>query len=51
MVSGASPGGTSPCTVSVGTRSRLQRSGVSCSKLREASWFKGTVRPDGSGIC
>ena len=45
------PGATSACTVRVGTRSRRQISGYSCSKSNVAIWLSGTVRPFGSGIC
>ena len=50
-LSGRTPGATSARTVSVGTRSRRQTSGYSCSYSKVANWLSATVRPLGSGTC
>ena len=42
---------TSARTVSVGTRSRRQTSGNSCSSTKVANCFSGTIRPLGVGTC
>ena len=48
-VSGSTPGSTSARTVSVGTRSRRQTSGNSCSSVKRANCCSGTIRPLGVG--
>ena len=50
-MSGSTPRSTSARTVSVGTRSRRQTSGNSCSSAKVANCFSGTMRPLGVGIC
>ena len=46
-VSGSAPGLMLACTVRVGTRSRRQTTGYSCSYPNVANWLSGTVRPFG----
>ena len=49
--SASTPGVTSARTVSVGTRSRRQTSGNSCSSVKVANCRNGTMRPLGVATC
>ena len=49
--SASTPGVTSARTVSVGTRSRRQTSGSSCSSEKVANCRNGTMRPLGVATC
>ena len=49
--SGSTPCSTLARTVSVGTRSRRQTSGNSCSSLKRANCDSGTMRPLGVDTC